>query len=52
LLGIFWIDIMMTRFHDSNKHPRSFGIILKTCLYFGIQPVFIPIAEPWGNGCT
>jgi hypothetical protein len=37
-------------FHGSNKYPRSFGIVLKTCLYFGIQPVFIPIGEPWRNG--
>jgi len=37
-------------FHGSNKYPRSFGIVLKTCLYFGIQPVFIPIREPWRNG--
>ena len=37
-------------FHGSNKYSRSFGIVLKTCLYFGIQPVFIPIGEPWRNG--
>ena len=37
-------------FHGSNKYPRSFGIVLKICLYFGIQPVFIPIGEPWRNG--
>jgi hypothetical protein len=37
-------------FHGSNKYPRSFGIVIKTCLYFGVQPVFIPISEPWRNG--
>jgi len=37
-------------FHGSNKYPRSFGIVLKVCLYFGVQPVFIPISEPWRNG--
>lgn len=37
-------------FHGSNKYPRSFGIVIKLCLYFGVQPVFIPISEPWRNG--
>ena len=37
-------------FHGSNKYPRSFGIVIKVCLYFGVQPVFIPIGEPWRNG--
>ena len=37
-------------FHGSNKYPRSFGIVIKLCLHFGVQPVFIPIAEPWRNG--
>jgi len=37
-------------FHGSNKYPRSFGIVLKVCLYFGVQPVFIPISEPLHNG--
>jgi len=37
-------------FHGSNKYPRSFGIVIKLCLHFGIQPVFIPVSEPWRNG--
>ena len=37
-------------FHGSNKYPRSFGIVLRVCLNCGIQPVFIPVAEPWRNG--
>lgn len=37
-------------FRGSNKYPRSFGIVIKLCLYYGIQPVFIPIGEPWRNG--
>ena len=37
-------------FRGSNKYPRSFGIVIKLCLHFGIQPVFIPVAEPWRNG--
>jgi len=37
-------------FRCSNKYPRSFGIVIKLCLHFGIQPVFIPVAEPWRNG--
>lgn len=38
-------------FRGSNKYPRSPGIVIRLCLHFGIQPVFIPIAEPWRNGC-
>ena len=36
-------------FRGSNKFPRSFGIVIRLCLYYGIQPVFIPISEPWRN---
>lgn len=38
-------------FRGSNKYPRSPGIVIRLCLHFGVQPVFIPIAEPWRNGC-
>ena len=34
----------------SNQYPHSFGIIIRLCLYLGIQPIFIPIREPWRNG--
>jgi len=37
-------------FRGSNKYPRSPGIVIRLCLYFGVQPVFIPIGEPWRNG--
>jgi hypothetical protein len=37
-------------FRGSNKYPRSFGLVIRLCLYFGVQPVFIPIGEPWRNG--
>lgn len=37
-------------FRGSNKYPRSFGLVIKLCLHFGVQPVFIPISEPWRNG--
>jgi putative transposase len=33
----------------SNRYPHSFGLVIRLCLYIGIQPVFIPIAEPWRN---
>lgn len=36
-------------FRGSNKHPRSFGLVIKLCLHYGVQPVFIPIGEPWRN---
>ena len=37
-------------FRGSNLHPRSPGLVIRFCLYFGVQPVFIPIGEPWRNG--
>ena len=37
-------------FRGSNRHPRSFGPVIKWCLQNGIQPIFIPKNEPWRNG--
>lgn len=37
-------------FRGSNRHPRSPGLVVRLCLHFGVQPVFIPIGEPWRNG--
>ena len=30
----------------SNRYPHSFGLVIRLCLYLGIQPIFIPIGEP------
>ena len=37
-------------FRGSNRYPRSPGLVIRLCLYFGVPPVFIPIGEPWRNG--
>jgi len=37
-------------FRGSNRYPRSLGLVLRLCLFYGIQPVFIPAREPWRNG--
>lgn len=37
-------------FRGSNRHPRSFGIVVRFALWCGVAPVFIPIKEPWRNG--
>ncbi len=37
-------------FRGSNRHPRGLGLLLRTALYCGVCPVFIPVAEPWRNG--
>lgn len=34
----------------SHKYPHSLGLVIRLCLHLGIQPVFIPIKEPWRNG--
>lgn len=35
----------------SNRYPRSSGLVIKLCLYLRVQPIFIPLGEPWRNGC-
>jgi hypothetical protein len=37
-------------FRGSNRHPRSFGSVVRFALNQGVAPVFIPIREPWRNG--
>lgn len=37
-------------FRGSNRYPHSFGLVIRLCLFYGITPVFIPVAEPWRNG--
>lgn len=41
-------NILSTR--GSNRYPHSFGLVIRLCLKLGIQPLFIPIKEPWRNG--
>ena len=41
-------NLLPTR--GSNRYPHSFGIVIRLCLKLGIQPIFIPIQEPWRNG--
>jgi hypothetical protein len=37
-------------FWGSRRHPRGLGQVLRLCLHQGVQPLFIPPAEPWRNG--
>jgi putative transposase len=37
-------------FRGSNRHPRAPSQLMRVCLDLGIQPVFIPVCEPWRNG--
>jgi hypothetical protein len=32
------------------KHPRHFSRVVRLCLYFGVEPVFIAPRKPWMNG--
>ncbi|MCK4785014.1 MAG: hypothetical protein KAV87_14780 [Desulfobacteraceae bacterium] len=36
-------------FRYSNRYPRSFGLVIRLCIFYGITPVFIPIAESHSN---
>jgi len=37
-------------FYGSPKYPRGMGKLIRLCLPMGIEPCFIPLAEPWRNG--
>jgi transposase InsO family protein len=37
-------------FFGSPKHPRGMGPLIRLCLHHGVEPWFIPMAEPWRNG--
>lgn len=37
-------------FIGDMKHSRHFSRIVRFCLYFGIEPVFIAPKKPWMNG--
>jgi putative transposase len=37
-------------FRGSNRFPRSFGLLIRLCLYLRIEIVFIPPGQPWRNG--
>jgi len=37
-------------FRGGLYHPRSFGKLIRFCLNFGVQIIFIPFSEPWRNG--
>ena len=37
-------------FRGSNRHPRSFGKVVRLCVNVGTEPLFIPPREPWRNG--
>jgi putative transposase len=37
-------------FYGSPTHPRGMGLLIRLCLAEGIEPWFIPLAEPWRNG--
>jgi len=34
----------------AHRHPHSFSVVIRLCLNLGIQPLFIPMSEPWRNG--
>jgi len=37
-------------FYGSPTHPRGMGPLIRLCLHQGVEPWFIPVAEPWRNG--
>lgn len=37
-------------FLGSPVHPRGMGPLIRLCLHNGVEPWFIPMAEPWRNG--
>ena len=43
------VDNEMT-FYGSPTHPRGMGKLIRMCLHYGVEPIFIPVKEPWRNG--
>jgi putative transposase len=39
-------------FCGGYKVPRVFGQMVRLCLYLGIEPIFLPVAEPQRNGAV
>ena len=37
-------------FWGSPRYPRGMGPLIRLCLHQGVEPWFIPQAEPWRNG--
>jgi len=37
----------MLYIRGSNRYPRSFSSVFRWCLQNGVQPIFIPVGEPW-----
>jgi putative transposase len=37
-------------FFGSRQYPRGMGNLIRLCLLNGVEPWFIPMAEPWRNG--
>jgi len=37
-------------FFGGYRYPRGMGPLIRLCLHNGVQPWFIPMAEPWRNG--
>lgn len=37
-------------FFGSPTHPRGMGPLIRMCLHNGVEPWFVPMAEPWRNG--
>lgn len=46
---VLQVDNMLA-IKGSNKYPRTMSMIMKWCLYLGIELLFIPIKEPQRNG--
>lgn len=47
--GHIQVDNAMS-FFGSPTHPRGMGPLIRLCLHNGVEPWFIPMAEPWRNG--
>lgn len=51
-LGLPWVQQMDNEdcFRGGHTHTRVLGRVVRTCLYFGIEPLFIPFYEAKRNG--
>ena len=59
LLQDYWTKNAIPKYLQMNngpcfigdmKHPRHFSRVVRLCLYFDVEPVFIAKSKPWMNG--
>lgn len=44
------LNTIVRQLFGSPTHPRGMLPLIRLCLHNGVEPWFIPMADPWRNG--